>query len=87
MADAKKGETLTTNVAFDAASVDADDARLAQLGHTQELSRQFSLLTLGALCVCLMGTWEALSTVIATALVSGGAPCLFYNLYVWDIEF
>ncbi|KAH8670667.1 amino acid permease [Ilyonectria robusta] len=63
-----------------AAPANADDARLAQLGHTQELNRQFSLLTLGALCICLMGTWEALSSVIATALLSGGAPCLFYNL-------
>ncbi|KAK1961087.1 amino acid permease [Colletotrichum sublineola] len=57
-----------------------DDYRLAQLGHAQELERSFSLPALGALCLCLMGTWEALSTVIAPALVSGGAPCLFYNL-------
>jgi hypothetical protein len=71
-----------THVDFDAGTINADDARLAQLGHTQELNRQFSLLALGALCVCLMGTWEALSTVVATALASGGAPCLFYNLYV-----
>ncbi|KAF4340158.1 amino acid transporter [Fusarium beomiforme] len=58
----------------------SDDAlRLAQLGHTQELRRQYSLFSLIALCVCLMATWEALSSVVATALVSGGAPCLFYN--------
>lgn len=60
--------------------VNGDDLRLAQLGHAQELKRQFSLPALGALCLCLMATWEALSTVIAPALVSGGAPCLFYNL-------
>ncbi|RBR12048.1 hypothetical protein FVER53590_04393 [Fusarium verticillioides] len=60
--------------------VSSDDAlRLAQLGHTQELRRQYSLFSLCALCVCLMATWEALSSVVATALVSGGAPCLFYN--------
>ncbi|KAI3556948.1 amino acid permease [Colletotrichum abscissum] len=57
----------------------SDEERLAQLGHQQELKRQFSLTTLGALCLCLMATWEALSTVIAQALVNGGAPCLFYN--------
>jgi hypothetical protein len=56
-----------------------DALRLAQLGHKQELRRQYSLFSLGALCVCLMGTWEALSTVVATALINGGAPCLFYN--------
>ncbi|KPM38496.1 hypothetical protein AK830_g8056 [Neonectria ditissima] len=57
----------------------SDEERLAQLGHQQELNRQFSLPALGALCLCLMATWEALSTVITTALVSGGPPCLFYN--------
>ncbi|KAF4440937.1 hypothetical protein F53441_12156 [Fusarium austroafricanum] len=60
-------------------SANEDALRLAQLGHTQELRRQYSLFSLGALCVCLMATWEALSSVTATALVSGGAPCLFYN--------
>lgn len=59
---------------------DDDARRLAQMGHKQELERSYSLFALGALCVCLMATWEALSTVIATALISGGAPCLFYNL-------
>ncbi|KAH6976168.1 amino acid permease [Ilyonectria sp. MPI-CAGE-AT-0026] len=57
----------------------SDEERLAQLGHQQELNRSFSLPALGALCLCLMATWEALSTVIAAALVSGGPPCLFYN--------
>ncbi|KAH7144405.1 amino acid permease [Dactylonectria estremocensis] len=57
----------------------SDEERLAQLGHQQELSRQFSLPALGALCLCLMATWEALSTVIATALLAGGPPCLFFN--------
>ncbi|KAK1623019.1 amino acid/polyamine transporter I [Colletotrichum phormii] len=57
----------------------SDEESLAQLGHQQELKRQFSLTTLGALCLCLMATWEALSTVIAEALLNGGAPCLFYN--------
>ena len=56
-----------------------DEQRLAQLGHSQELARRFSLPALGALCLCLMATWEALSTVLASALISGGPPCLFYN--------
>lgn len=56
-----------------------DDARLAQLGHVQELKRTFSVWSLGCLCLCLMATWEALGSVISLALLSGGAPCLFYN--------
>jgi Flp pilus assembly protein TadB len=82
------GELEKVNVAVDKdvmslegnTRVSSDDAlRLAQLGHTQELRRQYSLFSLCALCVCLMATWEALSSVVATALISGGAPCLFYN--------
>ncbi|CRK25284.1 Choline transport protein like [Verticillium longisporum] len=61
---------------------EGDEARLAQLGHTQELERRFSLVPLIALCVCLMATWEALSTVIAAGLIGGGAPCLFYNYVI-----
>ncbi|CEI66168.1 hypothetical protein FVEN_g4431 [Fusarium venenatum] len=63
----------------DAPSASEDALRLAQLGHEQELRRQYSLVSLIALCLCLGATWEALSTVVATALVNGGAPCVFYN--------
>ncbi|KHN93827.1 Amino acid/polyamine transporter I [Metarhizium album ARSEF 1941] len=56
-----------------------DEQPLAQLGHQQELKRRFSLPALVSLCLCLMATWEATSTVVGTALVSGGSPCLFYN--------
>lgn len=44
-----------------------------------ELRKGFSAWSLGGLCACLMATWEALSSVVALALFSGGAPCLFYN--------
>lgn len=57
----------------------SDEARLAQLGHKQELERGFSPLAVGCVVLCLMATWEALSAVILSALVSGGPPCLFYN--------
>ncbi|CAH0021633.1 unnamed protein product [Clonostachys rhizophaga] len=56
-----------------------DDEVLVRLGHEQELPRSFSMFTLAALCSCLMATWEALASVLATALVSGGPPCLLYN--------
>jgi hypothetical protein len=51
----------------------------ATTGHVEELLREFSLWSLGSLLLCLMATWEALSSVVAQALISGGAPCLFYN--------
>ncbi|TGO35062.1 hypothetical protein BHYA_0172g00250 [Botrytis hyacinthi] len=48
-------------------------------GHVEELRKDFSVWSLGSLCLCLMATWEALSSVVAAALANGGAPCLFYN--------
>lgn len=57
----------------------SDGEILEKLGHTEELKRNFSVWSLGSLCLCLMATWEALGSVVAQALVSGGAPCLFYN--------
>jgi choline transport protein len=60
-------------------TMSVDDELLQQLGHVQELRREFSVWSLGSLCLCLMATWEALSSVVAAALTNGGAPCLFYN--------
>ena len=60
-------------------SMSVDDELLEQLGHVSELRREFSVWSLGSLCLCLMATWEAISSVVAAALTNGGAPCLFYN--------
>lgn len=57
----------------------ADAEQLAQLGHTQTLERNFSLVSAASMCMCLLATWEAVSSVLSAALISGGAPCLFYN--------
>lgn len=46
---------------------------------TEELREGFNVWSLAALVLCLMATWEALATVVASALTNGGAPCLFYN--------
>lgn len=74
----KHTEMVETAPAVNRRSLD-DEQLLAALGHKQELQREFSLWSLGCLCLCLMATWEALSSVVAAALISGGAPCLFYN--------
>ena len=58
---------------------DNDKGRLHELGYSQELRREFSLLTLGSLCLRLMSSWEALSVALAPAIITGGAPCVFYN--------
>jgi len=54
-------------------------ADTSQEGHSEELRQEFSIWSLASLLVCLMATWEALSSVVAQALINGGPPCLFYN--------
>lgn len=60
-------------------ATNSDAARLAEIGLQAELERRFSLPSIICLCLCLMGTWEGLSSVVAQALASGGVPCLVYN--------
>lgn len=57
----------------------SDEEQLAALGHVQELRREFSFWSIVCLQISLMATWEALSSVVSTALTNGGAPCLFFN--------
>lgn len=73
--DIKKLEEMPTQ---DKPSQEEGDVEVIDAG-SQHMRRQFSVWSLGALCLCLMATWEALSTVVTTALANGGAPCLFYN--------
>lgn len=51
-------------------------------GETEELRQGFNVWSLGALLVCLMATWEALATVVTSALTNGGPPRLFYNYII-----
>ncbi|PMD37860.1 amino acid transporter-like protein [Hyaloscypha variabilis F] len=61
---------------------DEETLQAPEIGYTEELRRDFSIWSLGSLCLCLMGTWEALTSVVAAALTNGGAPCLFYNYII-----
>lgn len=80
MSDSKVSMDLTSKPPrVEGGSREQEQDRLEQLGYTQELRREFSLWSMAALCMCLMATWEALSAVLSSAIVSGGAPCLFYN--------
>lgn len=56
-----------------------DNEAIQSNGEIEELRKDFSVWSLGALCLALMATWEAVTSVVAAALTNGGAPCLFYN--------
>lgn len=76
----KMNSTLDSDTKLDSAEKSiSDEEQLAALGHVQELRREFSLWSILCLQVSMMATWEALSSVVSTALTNGGAPCLFFN--------
>ncbi|KAK7403433.1 hypothetical protein QQX98_010799 [Neonectria punicea] len=70
---------------FKPQGVGSDAERLEHLGIQGELDRSFSLPSLIGLCLCLMGTWEACSSVVAQALTSGGVPCLLIATFLCSI--
>jgi hypothetical protein len=73
--DIKKPEAMPTREKSSQEDEEVEEGNAS----AHNMRRQFSVWSLGALCLCLMATWEALSTVVTTALANGGAPCLFYN--------
>ncbi|EPE25860.1 amino acid permease [Glarea lozoyensis ATCC 20868] len=81
-ANIEKAKTLTEQDA-NIKSATLNDLEVAKAeGQTEELRKGFGTLSLGALCLALMATWEAVTSVVAAALTNGGAPCLFYNYLI-----
>ncbi|KAK8039004.1 amino acid/polyamine transporter I [Apiospora rasikravindrae] len=60
-----------------------DDATiLEQMGHKQELKRNFSMVSMLGLAFAILNTWTALATSIALALPSGGPSAVIWGLMV-----
>ncbi|KAI5236032.1 amino acid permease [Aureobasidium subglaciale] len=58
---------------------DADDLRLQQMGHTQELSRHFSMLSLIGLASTCTISWTGLGLGLATEIGAGGPGAVIYG--------
>jgi amino acid transporter len=58
-----------------------DDAKdLAMLGHQEELTRKFSLVSMLAMAFCVLGTWAVFAQNLAAALTTGGPVSIFWGL-------
>ncbi|KAI1341341.1 amino acid transporter, partial [Xylariaceae sp. FL0016] len=67
-------------------SVVADDAAaLENLGHKQELKRNFSRISMLGLAFAILNTWTALAASISLALPSGGPSAVIWGLIVAGI--
>ncbi|KAI1490938.1 amino acid/polyamine transporter I [Biscogniauxia mediterranea] len=62
-----------------------DAAALANLGHKQELKRNFSMLSMLGLAFAILNTWTALAASISIALPSGGPSAVVWGLIVAGI--
>ncbi|KAI1080004.1 choline transport protein [Whalleya microplaca] len=59
--------------------LDADELRLAQMGHTQELKRHFTILSLIGLASTTTISWTGLGLGIVTEISAGGPGAIIYG--------
>ncbi len=71
-----KEEVRSLEIPLEKGGLDTDAARLAEMGYTQELKRNFSVVSVLGLGFSLTNSWWAITAGMATGINSGG-PVLF----------
>ncbi|KAL4804029.1 amino acid/polyamine transporter I [Aspergillus unguis] len=66
------------NVKFKGGSVDEQD--LAQMGHSQALSRKFSIYSMLALAFCVLGTYSTFAQDLSSGLTNGASITILWGL-------
>ncbi|KAH7007228.1 amino acid permease [Ilyonectria destructans] len=72
-------DTDTAHGAEGKAEMNADELRLAQMGHTQELKRHFSMLSLIGLASTTTISWTGLGLGLITEIGAGGPGAVIYG--------
>lgn len=65
--------------------VSQQDAPINASGHTQELSRRFSLVSLAGVGVTVGNVWPAIGGTILVAISNGGPPGVLYEFLVVSV--
>ncbi|KAJ4295642.1 hypothetical protein N0V90_007655 [Kalmusia sp. IMI 367209] len=81
MATSEKGDMVGVNTVQkgDEQSMGADERRLAEMGHVQELERHFSTLSLIGLASTTTISWTGLGLGIVTEINAGGPGAIIYG--------
>ncbi|KAJ5343994.1 hypothetical protein MYU51_002023 [Penicillium brevicompactum] len=58
----------------------SDAARLAEMGYTQDLNRNFNILSLVGIAFCMSNSWFGISASMITGINSGGTVLIIYGL-------
>ena len=66
----------------EAAMPSQDDEQLLAMGHTPQLHRNFSFLSMLGLAFAVLNSWTALAASISLALPSGGSSAVVWGLVV-----
>jgi choline transport protein len=64
--------------------MDADAAKLAEMGYTQDMSRNFGVISLIGVAFCMSNSWWGISASLVTGIKSGGTVLIVYGL-LWII--
>ncbi|OJJ48971.1 hypothetical protein ASPZODRAFT_1364363 [Penicilliopsis zonata CBS 506.65] len=66
----------------DSGSMDSDAAKLAEMGYSQDMQRNFSVLSLIGIAFCMSNSWFGISASLITGISSGGTVLIIYGL-IW----
>ncbi|KAL4975527.1 amino acid/polyamine transporter I [Aspergillus desertorum] len=80
-----KTKEISVSLAQDASDMDADELRLAQMGHKQELDRHFSIVSLIGLASTTTISWTGLGLSIVTEINAGGPSAIIYGFILVTI--
>lgn len=61
-------------------SADSDALRLADMGYTQDMGRNFGVISLIGVAFCMSNSWWGISASLITGISSGGTVLIVYGL-------
>lgn len=76
----KKTSVKPTNSGSSSGSEDSDAIKLAEMGYTQDLQRNFSIVSLIGIAFCMSNSWFGISASLITGISSGGTVLIVYGL-------